>query len=378
MKKAYLFILLAIFFFSCSDEDNTSPGNMGDRDKIVEMQYTPTVTDEGKIYFIIEGKSLKIDWGDGTEIEKFENVSAEKVCSHTYDLLYRTYTIKITTEELYELTLNDETGVHQVSDLKVGYAPYLSYMAVLQVKTLTSLDLGGAVNLRALVTESCSNLNQLNVSNCLKLQSLNCSDNNLSALDLKNNTMLWNIYCSNNQLTQLDLSSMPDLESLNCMNNKLTELNLRNNLKITDLAISGNQLATVQLEHLNDLKYFYCDNNRFTTLNVNENPHLYVLHCGENQLATLNIAYNPQLVNLNCSNNQLTALQLTEDTDFRIVNVAGNMLDASALNRIFQKLPRDPKSSGLGEINIAANPGARSCNLAIATGKGWSFSKENR
>jgi Leucine-rich repeat (LRR) protein len=58
------------------------------------------------------------------------------------------------------------------------------------------------------------------------LESLNCSNNELTSLDLSNNTALTTLYCSDNELTSLDLSNNITLTMLYCSNNKLTLLDV--------------------------------------------------------------------------------------------------------------------------------------------------------
>ena len=55
------------------------------------------------------------------------------------------------------------------------------------------------------------------------LISLNCSDNQLTALDLSKNTALEVLDCSNNYLNALDVSKNTSLEQLDCSGNKISK-----------------------------------------------------------------------------------------------------------------------------------------------------------
>ncbi|MBR5160516.1 MAG: hypothetical protein IKW80_02725, partial [Thermoguttaceae bacterium] len=57
---------------------------------------------------------------------------------------------------------------------------------------------------------------------------LNCSDNQLTELDVSHNTALTTLNCSSNQLTELDISHNTALYELNCYGNQLTEVDLLN------------------------------------------------------------------------------------------------------------------------------------------------------
>ena len=64
------------------------------------------------------------------------------------------------------------------------------------------------------------------LSKCVNLKSLSCSNNQLIKLpDLSNCVNFKELYCDDNQLTELpDLSKCINLKSLSCKNNQLTEL----------------------------------------------------------------------------------------------------------------------------------------------------------
>ena len=56
------------------------------------------------------------------------------------------------------------------------------------------------------------------------LSGFDCTNNQLTTLDLSSVSQLRTLNCSNNQLTELDLSQVPNLSTLDCSNNQLTEL----------------------------------------------------------------------------------------------------------------------------------------------------------
>ena len=92
------------------------------------------------------------------------------------------------------------------------------------------------------------------------LESLDCSGNQLTGLDLSANTYLQSLDCSNNAntclqsldcsnnaLANLELSNLPALQSLNCSNNALLDLDARSLLALQVLDCSKNQLASLDL-----------------------------------------------------------------------------------------------------------------------------------
>jgi Leucine-rich repeat (LRR) protein len=68
---------------------------------------------------------------------------------------------------------------------------------------------------------SCGNnqLTNLDVGNNTGLIKLDCSDNQITNLDVSKNTALLGLYCSSNKLTNLDVSKNTALKTLTCISN---------------------------------------------------------------------------------------------------------------------------------------------------------------
>ncbi|WP_417936420.1 InlB B-repeat-containing protein [Flagellimonas onchidii] len=79
------------------------------------------------------------------------------------------------------------------------------------------------------------------------LESLNCSGNNLTELEISDNTNLRSLNCMSNDIVELNLSSNLALISLNCSVNKLTELNVSKNTDLVNLTCNDNRLINVDL-----------------------------------------------------------------------------------------------------------------------------------
>ncbi len=142
------------------------------------------------------------------------------------------------------------------------------------------------------------------------LEYLDCSDNQLTSLDLSNNTALTNLRCGYNQLTSLDLSNNTALTNLDCGYNQLTSLDLSKNTALTDLYCYGNQLTSLDLSNNTALTNLRCGNNQLTSLDLSNNTALTNLRCGNNQLTSLDLSNNTALTNLRCGNNPLQKLIL--------------------------------------------------------------------
>jgi hypothetical protein len=115
----------------------------------------------------------------------------------------------------------------------------------------------------------------------VNLDTLECSRNSVTSLDLSNNTMLKDLSCNLCQLKSLNVSKNTLLEWLSCWNNELTSLDISNNPVLIGLYIQRNQINTLDLSNNTNLNYLRCRGNQFTNLDVSNNNSLKVLSIDE-------------------------------------------------------------------------------------------------
>ena len=156
------------------------------------------------------------------------------------------------------------------------------------------------------------------------LQLLNCSGNQLTELDLSNNTALKSLQCEYNQLATLDVSKNTALESLYCNDNQLTTLTLPESATLKHLSCARNQLTSLDVTNYTALEIFNCEKNQLTTLTLPESTALMILICNNNQLTSLELSNNTKLFYLTCFSNQIkdagmdalvTSLPMRKDGD---------------------------------------------------------------
>ena len=111
-----------------------------------------------------------------------------------------------------------------------------------EIKSVKTIYLGSASEVGGYI---CKNLTGINIFT--ELQTLECSCNKLTTLDVRKNTKLVKLGCDVNKLTKLDVSKNSKLEYLSCRDNKLTKLDVSRNSK---------------------LKYLDCYDNKLTDLNI--------------------------------------------------------------------------------------------------------------
>ena len=106
------------------------------------------------------------------------------------------------------------------------------------------------------------------------------------------------------------IEAFTNLIYLDCSSNQLTVLDVTQNTQLQMLYCFGNQLTTLDVTQNSQLQELRCDSNQLTTLDVTQNTQLQVLGCYYNQLTTLDVTQNTQLQHLNCSSNQLVSLNI--------------------------------------------------------------------
>ena len=178
---------------------------------------------------------------------------------------------------------------------------------------LTKLNVEKNTALRELLCDN-NYLTELNVAKNTVLTTLDCGSNRLTELNVEKNTALKDLRCCINELTELNVEKNTALTSLSCFINNLTELNVEKNTALTTLSFYDNGLTELNVKKNTALTTLSCSGNHLTELNVEKNTVLTILACGNNPLTQLNVAKNTNLTKLYCDRNQLTELNVENNT----------------------------------------------------------------
>ncbi|RNL87888.1 choice-of-anchor D domain-containing protein [Sinomicrobium pectinilyticum] len=218
--------------------------------------------------------------------------------------------------------LNDS---YNISDL-TGIEAFVNIKALWVSKNqLTSLDISNNTALEYLICDN-NQLTSLDISNNTALEYLNCAANELTDLDISKNTALVRLFCYNNQLSDLDTSKNPDLEFLICNDNQLSTIDVTNNTSLSRLRVHNNKLTHLDVSKNTGLKDLNCNNNQLTSLNLSNAAGLEKLLCEHNELTNIDISQNTLLKELKCSYNALTTLDASKNTSLESLNCGYNQL----------------------------------------------------
>ena len=195
--------------------------------------------------------------------------------------------------------------------------------------TLYSTDLANIQAVEDLIVSHRSIESLKGIEYFTNLKFLDCQGNELTELDLTQNTLVKTVYCLNNKITSIDVSQSTDLERLFADENKLTSLDLSNNPKIRVVHVNKNKLATLDVSNNPLLRVLYAEKNLLTDINLSNTVGLEKLTVSENKLTQLNVSDSVVLERLMCSNNDLTSLDLRNNV--RLLEVRCNTNGLSSL-----------------------------------------------
>ena len=264
-------------------------------------------------------------------------------------------TVSLTKENLAEMARVTELNIAEKGLTDLSALKYFTGLQTLNCSrnSLTELDVSALTNLTSL---DCyfNSLTKLDVSKLTKLESLSCYLNKLTALDVSNQTLLKDLDCSDNQLTALDVSGQTNLTSLDCSENQLTKLDVSKLTGLTDLDCSENQLKALNVSNLTGLTDLDCSYNQLTALDVSKLTGLTKLDCAYNQLtAALDVSNLTHLTDLDCAHNQLTELDVSNLTGLEKLDCADNQLTALDLNGLTELENLDCSENRMSSLDIS-------------------------
>lgn len=218
-------------------------------------------------------------------------------------------------EQAYYINLRN-TGLTNLKG--VEYFPNLVYLYV-DNNNLTELNVSQNTELREL---ECGNnqLIQLNVSSNTKLTSINIYGSSVAGLNVSKNTELETLVVSGNPIMKLDLSQNSKLDWLGCGDCGLTELDVTNNPELTYIYCPNNSLSELDVSNNKKLETLNCRDNKLSSLNVKKNPLLTVLYCDSSNISALDLQACTKLQVLYCYRTKLTKLDVSKNPELSYIS----------------------------------------------------------
>ena len=124
------------------------------------------------------------------------------------------------------------SGANNLADINLTGLPMLTSLSIAG-GALTSVDLSDLTSMWLLVITSNENLESVDLSAMSNLLSAQLNDNKLSSVVFPDTPLLSAVYVNGNRFENLDLSGLPGLMELNCSDNPLVTLNIKNGIDET-------------------------------------------------------------------------------------------------------------------------------------------------
>ena len=167
-------------------------------------------------------------------------------------------------------------------------------------QNLTSLQ--GIEVFFALESLDCQNnrLTELDVRQNRELKYLHCAFNRIRSLDVSGLEKLISLVCENNDMTALDLTGCTALEIIYCRSNNLPKVDFSSNTSLKFIETFDNRLTEVDLSMLSNLEFVHLDHNRLRHLDLSKNTNLSPIGSGfvarNNWLDTLTLPVSSTVV----------------------------------------------------------------------------------
>jgi hypothetical protein len=210
-------------------------------------------------------------------------------------------------------------------------------------------------------------LTTLNLSNNLLLTHLECGNNNLSVLDLSHNQKLTWLFCGLNELQYLDISKNIELTHLDCSKNKLRSLDISQNLKLEWVMCASNKLTKIDVSKHLKLNSLQCGKNSLTSIDVSKNTELEYLYCDNNLLTEIDISQNTKLWRINCGGNNIKELDLHDNPKMEDITIYDTYIDQIDLSDKYYLNRIEFSNTPLACLNFGASKSAATEITLLAT-----------
>ncbi|WP_299675499.1 T9SS type A sorting domain-containing protein [uncultured Tenacibaculum sp.] len=258
--------------------------------------------------------------------------------------------------------LVSNTAINTNGDGEIQVAEAKVYSGTIDVSDSRITNLQGIEYFTEITNLNCSrnDLTELNVTQNTKLINLNCSSNDILTLDITENHVLENLNCSSNILIGLYLykrtasgaSTNNSLVSVDCSSNELSSLDISYNASLENLTCSYNKLESLDVSRNNQLKFLNCFSNKLEQISLSNNSLLEELYSGSNNLTSINVSANTSLVKLNLKKNKLQLLDVSNNLSLVSLGCDENELSSLDLSKNSKLINLDCRSNNLVTLNV--------------------------
>ena len=219
-----------------------------------------------------------------------------------------------------------------------------------------TLSVNGLSNLKILEANTIC-VSNFNLNGLTGLEYFSCTYNSLSALDVSQSTGLKILNCGYNNLVSLTISGFPDLEQLICESNpSMSSFNISSLPSLAFLDVTLTNIGSLDLTSFTSLTSVVCTLANLNTLQVSNLPNLISLLCAGNSLSNLDLGSMPALQVLQCGGNLFTTLDLSETPNINRIECSGTLIPYLDLSNLTNLYEFSCYGGQFEELDFSSNP----------------------
>ncbi|SDT01619.1 T9SS-dependent choice-of-anchor J family protein [Winogradskyella sediminis] len=280
--------------------------------------------------------------------------------------------VTITDTNFKNALLNHDPVIDTNSDGEIQVAEAEAYAGSLNVASSDIAELTGIESFLSITALNCSNneIAAVDLTQNIALEKIEIAANELSVLDISQNSNLKELACNGNDLVELYTASNVNLEVLNVSANSISDLEIASNTALKSIEINLNPIENIDISNNVNLELFsatYCynlntvdfsNNNtlenillwytnqeeidvsnmpnlsslylrslNLTSLDVSNNPNLYSLYVTDNNISELDVSFNSSLAYLSLDGLYVSTVDVSNNPNLEWLDLSGFLLE---------------------------------------------------
>ena len=156
------------------------------------------------------------------------------------------------------------------------------------------------------------------IEDFIDLKTLNCRGNDLTTIDLSQNTALTSVNLGANDFTAIDVSMLSALEKLYVqVNTELTSIAVGSNTFLEDLSTTSTNIASLDLSNNINLEKLEAYNSALTAIDLSNNIELTTLRLDGTNITELDLSNNTKVTSLRVNDTAIEILDLSKQTSLQ-------------------------------------------------------------
>ena len=189
---------------------------------------------------------------------------------------------------------------------------------------ITAVDLSQNTQLKTFIAPF-NSISTIDVTGNSFLEELIMWENNLTSIDVTLNPLLRRLELNENSITALDISQNPLLEQLYISGNAIGSLDVSIHANLYDLEANGTFLTSLDISNNPLLKRLSVMVNDISHLDFSQNVLLEAMRCDFNEMESLDLSMCPNLYQFGCfACDSLTTINLQNGNNAAITNFQAN------------------------------------------------------